>query len=174
MLSGIFRRRIVVVAATLMAGSALGAGVPSLVLHSPHSSAAAATATITLNTSQFGNLTFAKLGGITNDDPAQTSCTSGSCTYTPTAAPPAITLGEPYATGFATYKDMMAWEALVRQGNPTGRMDAVLTLASSTGATIAQYVLENAWVANVDVPAGGPQQISFTVTLQGDALVVEN
>src|SRR6202035_4342738 len=85
MMSGIFRRRVVVIAAGLVAGSALAAGVPSLVLHNPHSSVAAATATITLNTSQFGALTFAHLGGITNDEQDQQSCSSGSCTYTPTA-----------------------------------------------------------------------------------------
>jgi hypothetical protein len=172
MLLRIFRRRVVVIAAGLMAGSALAAGVPSLVLHNPHSSAAAATATITLNTSQFGALTFAHLGGITNDEQDQQSCSSGSCTYTPTAVPPTITLTEPFATGIAIYQDMMSWEALIREGNPTGRMDATLTLTSSTGVTIATYELENAWPTNVDVPAGGLQSISFTVTLTGDALVL--
>jgi hypothetical protein len=51
-------------------------------------------------------------------------------------------------------------------------MDATLTLTSSTGVTIATYELENAWPTNVDVPAGGLQSISFTVTLTGDALVL--
>jgi hypothetical protein len=167
---GIFRRRVVVIAAVLMAGSALAAGVPSLVLHNSHSSAAAATTTITLSTSQFGELTFAKLGGITNDEQNQQSCSSGTCTYTPTAVPPTITLHEPLAAGMATYQDMMSWEALIREGNPTGRMDATLTLTSSTGTTIAAYTLENAWPTNVDVPAGNPQSVSFTVTLTGDVL----
>ena len=49
----------------------------------------------------------------------------------------------------------MSWEALIREGNPTGRMDATLTLTSSTGVTIATYELENAWPTNVDVPAEG-------------------
>jgi hypothetical protein len=171
---GIFRRRVVVIAAGLVAGSALAAGVPSLVLHNPHSSAAAATATITLSTSQFGALTFAHLGGITNDEQDQQSCSSGTCTYTPTAVPPTITLTEPFATGMAIYQDMMSWEGLIREGNPTGRMDATLTLTSTTGATIAAYVLENAWPTNVDVPAGGPQTVSFTVTLTGDLLVLSS
>jgi hypothetical protein len=170
MLSGIFRRRVVVIAAGLMAGAALGAGVPSLVLHNPHSSAAAATTSITLTTSQFGELTFAKLGGITLDEQDQQSCSSGTCTYTPTVVPPTITLREPYAANIATYQDMLTWETEMRDGNPEGRMDATLTLTNSAGTTIASYVLENAWLTNVDVPAGNPQSVSFTVTLTGDNL----
>lgn len=174
MLSGIFRRRAAVVAVVLGAGAALGAGAPSLILHSPHTSAAAATASITLTTSQFGELTFAKLGGVADDFPDQQSCTSSGCTYTPTAVPPTVTLREPFAAGIATYQDMLTWEAAAREGNPTGRMDATLTLISSTGTTIATYVLENAWPANVDVPAGNPQSIYFTVTLQGDSLILDS
>jgi hypothetical protein len=166
----IFRRRVAVVAAGLVAGSALGAGVPSLLLHSPHSGASAATATITLNTAQFGSVTFAKFGGITDDAPDQQNCTSGTCTYTPTAVPPTITLSKPFATDTAAYKNMLSWEQLERAGNPTGRMDATLTLTSSTGTTIAKFALINAYPTNVDLPSGGPQQISFTVKLTGDTL----
>lgn len=172
MLFGTFRRWIVVVAAGFMAGSALAVGVPSLVLHNPHSSAAAATATITLSTQQFGALTFAHFGGITNDEQDQQSCSSGTCTYTPTAVPPTVTLTEPFTTGIASYQDMMSWEALMREGNPTGRMDATLTLTSSAGATIATYELENAWPTNVDVPAGTLASTAFTVTLTCDSLVL--
>jgi len=66
---------------------------------------------------------------------------------------------------------MLAWEAAAREGNPTGRVDATLTLTTSTGTTIASCVLTNAWPANVDVPAGDPQATYFTVKLQGDALI---
>jgi hypothetical protein len=69
---------------------------------------------------------------------------------------------------------MMSWQAMVRAGNPAGRMDASVTLTSSAGPTIAEYTLVNAWPAHVDVPAGGPQSISFTVTLQGDAVEVNS
>jgi hypothetical protein len=166
----IFRRRVAVVAAGLVAGSALGAGVPSLLLHNPHSSASAATATITLKTAQFGTLTFAKFGGATDDAPDQQNCTSGTCSYAPTAVPPTITLSEPFATNTSTYKDMLSWEQLERTGNPSGPMDATVTLTTSTGTTIATYLLANAYPANVDLPSGGPQQISFTVKLTGEVL----
>ena len=172
MLSGIFRRRTAVAAAVLVAGSGLAIGVPSLVLHTPHSSAAAATATITLNTSQFGNLTFAKFGGVSYDDQNVQNCTSTGCTYQSAVVPPTITLRALFAPNIATYKDMLSWEALQRAGNPTGRMDATVTLNTSTGTTIATYVLENAWPTNVDLPAGGAQQIYFTVTLTADNLVI--
>jgi hypothetical protein len=174
MLSGFFRRRAVVVAATLMAGSALGAGVPSLLVHSPRTSASAATTTITLSTSQFGALTFSALGGIAYDEQNQQNCTSSGCTYTPTVVPPTVTLRENYATGIATYKDMLSWEALMRQGNPTGRMNASLTITSSTGTTIATYTLVNAWPTNVDVPSGNPSTVSFTVKLTADNLVLSS
>lgn len=95
-------------------------------------------------------------------------------TYTPTAAAPAITLSEHYVTGFATYQDMVSWQAMVRAGEPQGRMDATVTLTTSAGPTIAKYVLVNAWPSNVDVPAGGPQPISFTLTLQGDVVEVNS
>ena len=49
MLSGISRRRKALVVVALMAGSALGAGVPVLVLPGSHDSAEAAVATITLH-----------------------------------------------------------------------------------------------------------------------------
>jgi len=89
MLSGIFWRRAAVAAVVVMAGSALGAGVPSLVSHNPHSSAEAATATITLQAPSLGlNVTFAKLGGIADDVRDQQSCTAGKCTSTPTPVPP--------------------------------------------------------------------------------------
>jgi len=175
MMSGIFgRRRAVLIAAGLMAGTALGAGVPSLVWHSPHSSAAAATTTITLQPEGSGSLTFTKLGGITYDEPNVQSCSAGTCTYTPNAAPPTVTLRAQLATNVATYQDLMAWEARVREGNPTGRVDATLTLLTSTGATITQYVLENAWPSNVDLPTGNPQTLYFTVVLQCDSLISEN
>ena len=55
---------------------------------------------------------------------------------------------------------------------PTGRENATLTLASSIGTTIGTYTLENAYPTNVDVAAGDPQSVSFTVTLTGDELVL--
>jgi hypothetical protein len=174
MLSGFFRRRAVVVAATLMAGSALGAGVPSLLVHSPRTSASAATTTITLSTSQFGSLTFSSLGGVTYDEQDVQNCSSTPCTYTPTAVPPTVTLRDRYATGIATYKDMLSWEALMREGNPTGRMDASLTITSSTGTTIATYTLVNAWPSNVDLPSGNASTEAFTVKLTADNLTLSS
>lgn len=175
--SGIFWRRATVAAVALMAGSALGVGVPSLVSHSPRNSAEAATATITLRVSNIPgvtgavDVTFAKLGAITDDIQNQQSCTSGKCTSTPTPVPPTITLHDPLATGVVAYKDMLAWEQAMRAGNPAGRETATLTLTSSAGTKIISYVLENAWPTNLDVSAGTPQSASFTVTLTGDLLI---
>jgi hypothetical protein len=86
--------------------------------------------------------------------------------------PPVITLSGPFATGIATYKDMIAWEQAVREGNPAARQDATLTLASSTGTTIAEYELVNGFPTNVDVAAGVPQSTSFTVELTGDDIAL--
>jgi hypothetical protein len=174
--SGIFWRRATVAAVALMAGSALGVGVPSLVSHGPRNSAEAATATITLRVPSIPgvgavDVTFAKLGPITDDIQNQQSCSAGKCTSTPTPVPPTISLHDPLATGVVTYKDMLAWEQAMRAGNPAGRATATLTLTSSTGTKIISYILENAWPTNLDVSTGTPQSASFTVTLTGDLLI---
>jgi hypothetical protein len=177
MLSGIFRRHKAVVAAALMAGSALGAGVPLLVLHNPQNTAEAATTTITLQVTNIPgvgavDVTFAKFGGITSD---VKPCSPGTCTTKQfgTVLPPVVTLREPFATGIATYRDLYTWEQAVRAGNPAARQDATLTLTNSTtGTTIAQYLLQNAWPTNVDVLEGNPQSTDFTVTLTGDSFLL--
>ena len=175
MLSGKFWRRAAMAAGTVMAGSALGAGLPSLISHHPHNSAQAATTSITLQVPGLGiDDTFTKFGGITDDvapgQPCGTNCRPGV-----TATPPTITLRDPFAVGIATYKDMFDWMKLVRAGNPTGNQPTTLTLTNTTtGTTIAEYQLENAFPTNVDVAAGDPQAPSttFTVTLTGDDLIL--
>jgi hypothetical protein len=175
MLSGVSRRRKALVVAALMAGSVLGAGVPVLVLPGSHDSAGAAVATITLRVdgdipgvSGSLDVTFAKLGGITYDVTLPQPSTSSTSKAIANPVPPVITLSEPFATGIATYEDMIAWERAVREGNPAGREDATLTLTAATGTTIAQYDLINAFPTNVDVAAGDPQSTSFTVQLTAD------
>ena len=179
MRSRMFRRRKAAVVTVLVAGSALGVGVPVLMSQNPQYSAEAAVATITLNVPMIPgvtgpvNVTFAKVGGITYDVGApQPSPTCTNCKPAVTVIPPTITLREPFAAGIATYQDMLAWERAIRAGLPTGKENATLTLASSTGTTIAKYALENAYPTNVDVPAGDPQSVSFTLTLTGDELVL--
>ena len=178
MRSGTFRRRKAAVVTVLVAGSALGAGVPVLMWQNSHYSAEAAVATITLNVFSIPgvtgsvNVTFAKLGGITYDVGPAPSPTCTNCKSGVTVIPPTITLRVPYAANITTYQDMLAWERAMRQGLPTGREDATLTLASSTGTMIAKYALENAYPTNVDVPAGDPQSVSFTVTLTSDELLL--
>jgi hypothetical protein len=66
---------------------------------------------------------------------------------------------------------MMSWEALMREGNPTAKMDATLTLTNSAGTTIASYQLISAWASDVDVLAGTPGSAAFIVTLTGDDLI---
>lgn len=175
MLSGKFWRRAAVAAGTVMAGSALGAGVPSLIWHHPHNSAQAATTSITLQVPSLGiDDTFAKSGGITDDVTPGQPC-GPNCKPTVTATPPTVTLLDPFATGIATYKDMFGWMQLTRAGDPTARSSATLTFTNTTtGTTIAQYELENAFPTNVDVAAGNPQAQStaFTVTLTGDDLIL--
>jgi len=178
MLSGISRRRKASVVAVLIAGSALGAGVPALVLPSSHDSAGAAIATITLQVTSIPgvsgsvDVTFAKFGGTTYDITPQPTPTSSNSKTFGNPVPPTITLGEPFATGIATYQDMMAWERAAREGNPAARENAKLTLNTATGTTIAEYVLENAFPTNVDVAAGNPQSTIFTVELTGDELIL--
>jgi hypothetical protein len=180
MLSGISRRRKALVVAALMAGSALGAGVPVLVLPSSHDSAGAAISTITLRVTGIpgvsGSLdvTFAKLGGITYDLTPQPQPSGSHSKAFGNPVPPTITLGEPFATGIATYQDMMAWERAAREGEPAALENATLTLTGLTGTTIAEYVLEGAFPTNVDVAAGDPQSTSFTVELTGDELILES
>jgi hypothetical protein len=175
MLSGKFWRRAVVAAGTVMAGSALGAGVPSLISHHPHNTAQAATTSITLQVPSLGiDDTFTKFGGITDDVTVGQPCGT-NCKPTVTPTPPTITLRDPFAVGIATYKDMFNWMKATRAGDPTAQALATLTLTNTTtGTTIAQYALENAYPTNVDVPAGDPQAQStaFTVTLTGDNLVL--
>jgi hypothetical protein len=179
MLSGIFRRRKAVAAAALIAGSALGAGVPLLVSHNPQNTAEAATTTITLQVTNIPgvgavDVTFAKFGGITND---VKPCSPSTCTGKEfgTVLLPVVTLREPFATGIATYQDLYTWEQAVRAGNPAARDSATLTLTNSTtGTTIAEYVLENAWPTNVDVLAGNPQSTGFTLTLTGDSFLLDS
>ena len=178
MRSGMFRRRKAAVVTVLVAGSALGIGVPVLMSQNPHYSAEAAVATITLNVATIPgvtgpvNVTFAKLGGITYDVGPAPSPTCTNCKSGVTVIPPTITLREPFAAGIATYQDMLAWERAIRAGLPTGKENATLTLASSTGTTIATYALVNAYPTNVDVAAGDPESVSFTVTLTSDDLVL--
>jgi hypothetical protein len=178
MRSGISRRRKAGVVAVLMAGSALGAGIPALVLPSSHDSAQAAVATVTLRVDSIPggsgsvDVTFAKFGGITYDVTVPQP-TSSNTKPVPNPVPPTITLGDPFATGIATYQDMMAWERAERQGNPAAREDATLTLNTATGTTIAVYVLQNGFPTNLDVAAGNPQSTDFTVVLSGDDLVLE-
>jgi hypothetical protein len=163
-----------------MAGSTLGAGLPTLLLHNSHNSAAAAATTITLEAQggpafPFQEVTFAKLGAITDDIQNQQSCSAGTCTSTPANVPPLITLREPYAAGIATYLDIFKWEQLSRAGNPIGTTDVTLTLANSaTGKTIATYVMDGAWVTNLDVAAGAPQSVDFTVTITGKNLLLQS
>jgi hypothetical protein len=178
MRSGMFRRRKAAVVTVLVAGSALGAGVPVLMSQNSHYSAEAAVATITLNVASIPgvagpvNVTFAKVGGITYDVGPAPSPTCTHCKSAVTVIPPTITLREPFATSIATYQDMLAWERAMRAGLATGRENATLTLASSTGTTIAKYTLVNAYPTNVDVAAGDPESVSFTVTLTSDDLVL--
>jgi len=178
MRSGISRRRKAAVVAVLMAGSALGAGIPALVLPSSHDSAEAAVATITLRVNSIPGVsgpvvvTFAKFGGTTYDVTVPQP-TSSNSKAVPNPVPPTITLGDPFATDIATYQDMMAWERAVRQGNPAARENATLTLNTATGKMIAEYVLENGFPTNLDVAAGTPQSTNFTVVLTGDELVLE-
>lgn len=180
MLSGISRRRKAAVVAVLMAGSALGAGVPALVLPGSHDSAEAAVATVTLSVNSIPgvsgpvDVTFAKFGGTTYDVTfPQPTPTSSNSKAIANPVPPTITLGDPFATDITTYQDMMAWERAVRQGNPAARENATLTLNTATGTTIAEYVLENGFPINLDVAAGAPQSTNFTVVLTGDELVLE-
>ena len=180
MLAGISRRRKALAVAALMAGSALGAGVPVLVLPGSHDSAEAAVATITLHVENLNipgvsgplNVTFAKLGGITYDVTLPPPSSSSTTKVIANPVPPVITLSEPFATGIATYKDMIAWEKLVRAGSDEAKQDATLTLTAATGTTIAQYDLLNAFPTNVDVAAGDPQSTSFTVQLTADELIL--
>ena len=179
MRSGVSRRRKAAVVTVLVAGSALGSGLPVLMSQNANYSAEAAVATITLSVASIPgvtgpvNVTFAKLGGITYDVGApQPSPTCTNCKPAVTVIPPTITLREPFAASIATYQDMLAWERAMRAGLPTGRENAILTLASSTGTTIAKYTLENAYPTNVDVAAGDPESVSFSVTLTGDELVL--
>lgn len=177
MRSPISRRRKAWAVTALVAGSALGAGVPVLALSSSHDSAEAAVATITLQVNNIPgvtgpvSVTFAKFGGITYDVtvPQPTSSNSKAIAN---PVPPTITLSEPLAANVVTYRDMLAWERAIRAGLVTGREDATLTLSSGTGVTIAQYVLLNGFPTNVDVAAGVPQSTSFTVVLSGDDLVL--
>ena len=179
MRSGMFRRRQAAVVTVLVAGSALGSGLPVLMSQNANYSAEAAVATITLSVNSIPgvtgpvNVTFAKLGGITYDVGApQPSPTCTHCKTPVPVIPTTITLREPYAANITTYQDMLAWERAMRQGLPTGPENATLTLASSTGTTIATYALVNAYPTNVDVAAGDPQSVSFTVTLTSDDLVL--
>ena len=178
MLSGISRRRKALVVVALMAGSALGAGVPVLVLPGSHDSAEAAVATITLHVDNIPggsgplNVTFAKLGGITYDVTLPPPSSSSTTKVIANPVPPVITLSEPFATGIATYKDMIAWEKAVREGSDEAREDATLTLTAASGTTIAQYELFNAFPTNVDVTAGDPQSTSFTVQLTADDFIL--
>jgi hypothetical protein len=173
--SGIFRRRKAAAAAALTAAAALGAGVPALVLSSSQVSARAAVATVTLSVSG-QSVTFTKFGGITYDVtlPQPSSSSTGNSKVIATAVPPVITLRDPFAANIATYKVMFAWEQAARAGDPAARKTATLTLATSTGTTIATYLLENAFPTNLDVAAGEPQSTSFTVVLTGDNLLLES
>jgi hypothetical protein len=180
MRSGMFRRRKAAVVTVLVAGSAaLGSGLPVLMSQNANYSAEAAVATITLSVNSIPgvtgpvNVTFAKLGGITYDVGApQPSPTCTHCKTPVTVIPPTVTLRVPYAANITTYQDMLAWERAMRAGLATGRENATLTLASSTGTTIATYTLENGYPTNVDVAAGDPQSVSFSVTLTGDELIL--
>src|ERR1700722_4614073 len=179
MRSGMFRRRKAAVVTVLVAGSAaLGSGLPVLMSQNANYSAEAAVATITLSVNRIPgvtgpvNVTFAKLGGITYDVGPAPSPTCTNCKSAVTVIPPTVTLRVPYAANITTYQDMLAWERAMRQGLATGRANATLTLASSTGTMIAKYALENAYPTNVDVAAGDPESVSFTVTLTGDELVL--
>jgi hypothetical protein len=178
MRSGMSRRRKAAVVTVLVAGSALGSGLPVLMSQNPNYSAEAAVATITLSVNSIPgvtgpvNVTFAKLGGITYDVGPAPSPTCTNCKTPVTVIPPTVTLRVPYAANITTYQDMLAWERAMRAGLATGRENATLTLASSTGTMIAKYALENAYPTNVDVAAGDPESVSFTVTLTGDELVL--
>ena len=180
MLAGISRRRKALAVAALMAGSALGAGVPVLVLPGSHDSAEAAVATITLHVDNLNipgvsgplNVTFAKLGGITYDVTLPAPSSGGTTKVIANPVPPVITLSEPFATGIATYKDMIAWEKLVREGSDQAREDATLTLTAAAGTTIAQYDLLLACPTNVDVAAGNPQSTSFTVQFTANEFIL--
>src|ERR1700727_3156883 len=117
MRSGMFRRRKAAVVAVLVAGSALGVGVPVLMSQNPDYSAEAAVATITLHVATIPgvtgpvNVTFAKLGGITLDVGApQPSPTCTHCKPPLTVIPPTVTLRAPYAANITAYQDMLAWE----------------------------------------------------------------
>jgi hypothetical protein len=181
LLSGIFRRRNVVIAAALVMAGALGAGLPPLAWHNAQDSAQAATATITLQVSGIPgvsgtvDLSFASFGGIRSDIQDRASCSTLPCTYEASPVPPTITLTDPFAAHITAYQDMFKWQQAYREGNPEGRQLAILTLTNpATGKTIATYGLESGWPTNVDVSAGNPQSADFTVTLTGDALVLSS
>ena len=115
----------------LVAGSALGSGLPVLMSQNPNYSAEAAVATITLSVTSIPgvagpvNVTFAKLGGITYDVGApQPSPTCTNCKPAVTVIPPTITLREPFAASIASASRLPAtsssWRARAADGLVTG------------------------------------------------------
>jgi phage tail-like protein len=152
--------------------SAVGAGEPTVV----------GASVFVLEVDGVQVATFAELSSMSSEVTPTAYVATGSEGVSHTqqfgqATPPQVTLKR----GLDTDTYLWAWHQAVLQGNPAARRTCSLLLFASgqspkTGKPVTTYVLENAWVAKMDISgmaAGGSEVVMETVTLICDQILMQ-